>query len=135
MHRISISTGITVHGVVEVSNKLQAIVKLPNQTTYRYVSEGQRLLDGQVLVKKIEIYSDSEPLVVLEQNSIKLSRAVGEEPVKPEVKSNTDKPRVAVLNSPLSLTNSLSSAVQLPNHLHTAKSSDTPLNSSVLPNN
>jgi hypothetical protein len=72
----------TVLGVVEVGNQFQAIVQVPNEATSRYVSEGQRLADGQVTVKRIEMYPGSEPVVILEQFGQEVSRAVGQEPAQ-----------------------------------------------------
>ena len=71
--------GVAVEGVMKLGNKTRAIVKVPTDGISRYVSEGQRLSDGQLLVKRIEITPDSEPLVVLEQNGIEISKAVGEQ--------------------------------------------------------
>jgi hypothetical protein len=77
-----VARSTTVLGVVEVGNQFQAIVQVPNEATSRYVSEGQRLADGQVLVKRIEMYPGSEPVVVLEQFGQEVSRAVGQEPAQ-----------------------------------------------------
>jgi hypothetical protein len=77
-----LARGTTVLGVVEVGNQFQAIVQVPNEATSRYVSEGQRLADGQVIVKRIEMYPGSEPVVVLEQFGQEVSRAVGQEPAQ-----------------------------------------------------
>jgi len=77
-----LARGTIVLGVVEVGNQFQAIVQVPNEATSRYVSEGQRLGDGQVTVKRIEMYPGSEPVVVLEQFGQEVSRAVGQEPAQ-----------------------------------------------------
>ncbi len=79
-----LAKGVTVLGIVQIGSEYQAIVQVPNEATSRYVSEGQRLSDGQVLVKRIEMNPSSEPLVILEENGIEVTRAVGEETVKPE---------------------------------------------------
>jgi hypothetical protein len=84
-----LARGVAVTGVVEVGNESQAIVKVPNEVTSRYVREGQRLSNGQVLVKRIEVNEGSNPVVVLEQNGIEVDRAVGEEPVKSGETSKT----------------------------------------------
>lgn len=74
----NLANAVEVSGVVYVGGKAQAIVKAPNETTSRYVRVGQRLSDGQVLVKRIEINRGSDPIVVLEENGIEVPRAVGE---------------------------------------------------------
>ncbi len=68
---------VEVTGVVKVGNTVQAIVKAPNEPTSRYVGVGQLLSNGQILVKRIEIGSGSEPIVVLEENGIEVRVMVG----------------------------------------------------------
>ncbi|HEY9676152.1 MAG TPA: hypothetical protein V6D11_32215 [Waterburya sp.] len=72
---------IEVTGVVELSGVPMAIVKVPNEPS-RYVREGQRLANGQVLVKRIEMNRGPNPVVVLEQYGIEVARGVGEAPAK-----------------------------------------------------
>ena len=74
-----LAKGVAVEGVVQIGDKSHAIVKLPTDATSRYVSVGQELLGGRLLVKRIEIPTDSEPVVVLEQNGIEVSLALGGE--------------------------------------------------------
>lgn len=76
----ALAAAVEVSGVIQVGNEPQAIVKAPNETTSRYVRVGQRLANGQVLVKRIEMNEGSEPVVVFEQYGIEVSRAVGERP-------------------------------------------------------
>lgn len=72
-------SGIAVQGVVTVGERSHAIVKLPNEKTSRYVSEGQNLSGKKVLVKKINISPDVEPVVILEQDGIEIVKSVGVE--------------------------------------------------------
>ena len=69
--------GIEVSGVVEVGGVPRAIVKVPNEPS-RTVREGDRLSNGQVLVKRIEVNQGPTPLVVLEQYGIEVAKRVGE---------------------------------------------------------
>lgn len=73
----SLARAIAVTGVVQVGQTAQAIVKSPDDPTSRYVSVGQRLAGGAVLVKRIEVYG-SEPVVILEQNGVEVTRFIGE---------------------------------------------------------
>ena len=75
----TLASGVEVSGIVYVGGVAQAIIKAPNEQTSRYVRVGQRLSDGQVLVKRIEMNSGSEPIVVLEQNGVEVPKAVGEQ--------------------------------------------------------
>ncbi|MEB3288287.1 MAG: hypothetical protein VKI82_00125 [Leptolyngbya sp.] len=68
--------GVVVTGVVTIGNVTYAIVQSPSEPTGRYVAAGQRVADGTVLVKRIDTRG-SEPIVVLEENGVELTRAVG----------------------------------------------------------
>lgn len=70
--------GVAVEGVVQAGDESHAIIKLPQDSTSRYVSEGQQLPGGELLVKRIEFPEDSDPVVVLEQNGVEIAKAVGE---------------------------------------------------------
>ena len=80
----TLARGIEVTGVIEVDGVPQAIVKVPNEPP-RYVKAGQRLSNGQVLVKRIEVNRGPTPVVILEQYGIEVAKRVGEKPtVSPE---------------------------------------------------
>lgn len=72
---------VEVKGVVQVGNVPQAIVQVPNEPS-RYVKEGQRISNGQVLVKRIEVNRGPTPVVVLEQYGQEVARQVGEQPAE-----------------------------------------------------
>ncbi|MBD2121462.1 hypothetical protein [Trichocoleus sp. FACHB-262] len=72
----SVANVIEVTGVVQVGQKVSAIIKVPAESTSRYVSEGEYLAGG-ILVKRIELGTREEPLVVLEQNGVEIVKAVG----------------------------------------------------------
>jgi hypothetical protein len=74
-----LARNVEVSGVIQVGNLTQAIVKAPNEPGSRYVKVGQRLSNGQVLVKRIEM-NDSFPVVVLEQYGIEVPIKVGDKP-------------------------------------------------------
>ena len=73
-----LATGTEVSGVVKVGNETQVIVRVPTEPTSRYVKVGQRLSNGQVLVKRVEIKPGSDPIVILEENGVEVAKAVGE---------------------------------------------------------
>ncbi len=60
-----LAKGVAVEGVVQAGDESHAIIKLPQDATSRYVSEGQQLPGGELLVKRIEFPEDSDPVVVL----------------------------------------------------------------------
>ncbi|WP_017314483.1 hypothetical protein [Mastigocladopsis repens] len=68
---------VFVSGVVLLNKEPQAIIKVPNEPTSRYVQAGQRLANG-VLIKRIEMNEGSEPVVILEQYGMEVARMVGE---------------------------------------------------------
>lgn len=75
-----LAKSVMVMGVIQIGDQAQAIVQVPSEATSRYVQVGQTLSNGQVLVKRIELNAGAEPLVVLEQYGVEVSKAVGETP-------------------------------------------------------
>jgi hypothetical protein len=76
-----LAQAVEVTGVVTIGGITQAIIKAPNEPTGRHVEVGQRLSNGQVLVKRIEANAGSDPVVVFEENGQEVSRAVGEKAI------------------------------------------------------
>lgn len=76
----SLANGVEVSGVVTVNGVTQAILRAPNELTSRYVQVGQRLSNGQVLVKRIDTFAGSDPVVILEENGVEVARIVGDKP-------------------------------------------------------
>jgi hypothetical protein len=79
----TLAKAVEVTGVVVIGGIPRAIVKAPNEPTSRYVTVGQRLSNGLILVKRIEVNSGSDPVVILEQSGVEVSRAVGDKPAAP----------------------------------------------------
>lgn len=71
---------VEVTGVITIGRTPQAIVVAPGDASSRYVGVGQRISNGKVLVKRIEMRDGSEPIVILEENGVEVARAVGEKP-------------------------------------------------------
>jgi len=78
--------GVEVSGVVRVGNDILVIVKAPNEPTSRYIKVGQRIASGQVLIKRVDFKSGIEPVVILEENGVEVSKIVGEK--SPKVAQN-----------------------------------------------
>ncbi|MBW4578230.1 MAG: hypothetical protein KME42_01480 [Tildeniella nuda ZEHNDER 1965/U140] len=74
----NLANAVEVSGVVVVGSVVHAIVKAPNEANSRHIRVGQRLSDGQVLVKRIELNARTEPVVIFEENGVEVSRAIGE---------------------------------------------------------
>lgn len=72
-----LAEGVEVRGVMQVGNKLVAIVKAPEEGTFRYVSAGESLANGKILVKRILLGQAGEPRVILQQNGVEVERRVG----------------------------------------------------------
>ncbi|MBR8837807.1 MAG: hypothetical protein DSM106950_28320 [Stigonema ocellatum SAG 48.90 = DSM 106950] len=75
-----LARAVLVTGVVLIGLEPQAIIKVPNEPTSRYVQAGQRLASG-LLIKRIEMNQGSDPTVILEQYGIEVAKMVGEAPV------------------------------------------------------
>nr|RNJ71046.1 MAG: hypothetical protein EDM05_00015 [Leptolyngbya sp. IPPAS B-1204] len=73
--RESTAETIEISGVIEVGGKTNVIVKVPEEHTSRYVTVGDRLVNGKVLVKRVEM--GLEPVVILEQGGREIVRSVG----------------------------------------------------------
>ncbi|BAY25468.1 hypothetical protein NIES2100_52740 [Calothrix sp. NIES-2100] len=76
-----LARAVLVSGVVLIGKQLQAIIKVPNEQTSRYVQAGQRLANG-LLIKRIEMNEGSNPIVIVEQYGIEVARMVGENPAE-----------------------------------------------------
>ena len=81
-----LATGTEVSGVVKVGSETQVIVRVPNEPTSRYVKVGQRLSNGRVLVKRVDVKSGADPIVILEENGVEVAKGVGEKPPSSEPK-------------------------------------------------
>lgn len=71
----SLAESIEISGVVEVGGKKNVIVKVPDEHTSRYVAVGERMGNGMVLVKRVEM--GLEPVVILEQGGREIVRSIG----------------------------------------------------------
>jgi hypothetical protein len=76
-----LAKAIAVTGVAQVNGQTQVILKLPNESFSRYVSVGEKVMDGQVLVKRVQEFSGMTPVVILEELGIEVPRKVGEKVV------------------------------------------------------
>lgn len=75
----TIANGLTVTGVVNLGGSTKAIVQ-DGEGKSRYVSPGEYLGSGQVLVKRIEMNRGPQPVVVFEELGMEVMRAVGDPP-------------------------------------------------------
>jgi hypothetical protein len=94
-----LARAVLVTGVVLVGQEPQAIIKVPNEPTSRYVQAGQRLANG-VLVKRIEMNQGSNPVVIFEQYGIEVARTVGESPINVASPTTTPENPVSVTTPP-----------------------------------
>jgi hypothetical protein len=79
---------INVTGVMEMDNTQYAIVNVPGEPTPRYVKVGQRLVNNQVLVKRIE--TAGTPTVIFQQFNVEVPRPVGLLAVAPTAPANSE---------------------------------------------
>jgi hypothetical protein len=83
--------GIEISGAAEVGGVPKAIVKVQNEPS-RTVQVGDRLANGRVLVKRIEVNRGPTPVVILEQYGIEVARRVGDTPVGTSGQAGTPTP-------------------------------------------
>jgi hypothetical protein len=84
----TLAKAITVTGIVQVGSSRQAILRSPLEPSSRYVSPGQRVANGQVLVKRIEVRG-SEPVVILEESGIEVVKFIGQPAELPPAETPT----------------------------------------------
>lgn len=75
----TLAQNVIVSGLYEANGITQLIVQAPDETS-RYVNIGERIANGQVLVKGIDKNSSPTPVVILEQSGVEVSKAIGETP-------------------------------------------------------
>lgn len=66
---------VEITGVVQVGDRVMAIAKAPEESSARYVTKGDRLSGGRVIVR--EIRTSGSPVVILEQNGQKVMKSIG----------------------------------------------------------
>ncbi|ASC69953.1 uncharacterized protein XM38_008830 [Halomicronema hongdechloris C2206] len=71
-----LASAVEVTGAVRIGNDDYAILKAPGEGVSRYVKVGQRVANGRVLLKRIQMRG-AEPIVILEENGIEVARPVG----------------------------------------------------------
>ncbi|AFZ35063.1 hypothetical protein Sta7437_1496 [Stanieria cyanosphaera PCC 7437] len=74
----SLAQNVIVSGLVELGGTTKLIVQAPEEANSRYVNVGQYLSNGKILVKRILLDNLSTPRVVLEENGIEITKAIGE---------------------------------------------------------
>jgi hypothetical protein len=74
---VTIASQIIVSGIIQAGDRVSAIVQVPTEATTRYVNAGDYLANGRVLVKRIDVAANTEPVVVLEQDGVETTRTVG----------------------------------------------------------
>lgn len=87
----TLAQAIEVTGIVQLQNgDFRIVLKAPQEQTPRYVRIGDRVANGQVLVKRVETIGDTQ-VVVLEEVGVEVRRAVGE-----TAATSTDVPNASV---------------------------------------
>jgi len=77
-----LARAVNVSGVVQIGSVVYAIVDAPDEPSSRYVQVGQRLSNGEILVRRID-FNGSDSSVILEQAGMQVVRRVGDVPVAP----------------------------------------------------
>ncbi len=72
---------VKVTGVVELGGSPRAIVQAPGEPTSRTVGIGDRLMNGQLVVKNIDMSNRAEPVVVFQQGATRFAVGIGRDPV------------------------------------------------------
>jgi hypothetical protein len=81
-----LARAVNVSGVVQIGSAVYAIVDAPDEPSSRYVQVGQRLSNGEILVRRID-FNGSDSAVILEQAGMQVVRRVGDVPMAPSAPS------------------------------------------------
>lgn len=73
----SLLESIEVSGVVQVGGQTSVIVRVPNEQSSRTAAVGDRLANGRVLLKRVDMSGGGDPVVVLEQDGVEVMHSVG----------------------------------------------------------
>ncbi len=72
----SLADRVEISGVMQVGNRTMVIAKAENDNSARYLQAGDALAGGQVHIKSIQVSSQGEPTIVLEQNGVEVTKSV-----------------------------------------------------------
>jgi hypothetical protein len=89
-----LARAVSVSGVVQIGSIVYAIVDAPDEPSSRYVQVGQRLSNGEIIVRRIDM-NGSDSSVILEQSGMQVVRRVGDAPVVPAAPAAPGAPREA----------------------------------------
>ncbi len=96
---IDLAKGMEVTGVMQAGEQTRVILKAPSEPTSRYVNVGQRVANGEVLVKRVKFSAGSEPIVIFEQNGVEVAVEVGTTPPPADEQLNLIIPPAPTINA------------------------------------
>jgi hypothetical protein len=76
----TLAKNVIISGLYEANGRTKLIVQESEESSSRYVDIGERIADGQVLVKSVNTNYSPTPLVTLEQSGVEVSKTIGEVP-------------------------------------------------------
>lgn len=76
--RSVLANTIEITGVIDIGNRSQVIVKLPNEALSRYVEVGDLIPDTNVRVDRVDVQADSTRIIVLEESGIQIYRKLND---------------------------------------------------------
>jgi hypothetical protein len=76
----TLAKNVIISGLYEANGRTKLIVQESEASSSRYVDIGERIADGQVLVKAVNTNYSPTPLVILEQSGVEVSKTIGEVP-------------------------------------------------------
>jgi hypothetical protein len=76
----SLAEQVEISGVVQMGGKSMVIAKAGNENSARYLQTGDSLAGGQVYIKSIRVSPIGDPIVILEQNGVEITKTVGSAP-------------------------------------------------------
>jgi hypothetical protein len=81
----TLAKNVIISGLYEANGRTKLIVQESEESSSRYVDIGERIADGQVLVKSVNTNYSPTPLVTLEQSGVEVSKTIGEVPERTNI--------------------------------------------------
>ena len=74
----TLAKSVEVMGLIQTSKGTAMFYRLPQQSNISIAQIGEKIIGGEVYVKRIELTQKANPIVVLEEDGIEVTRMIGE---------------------------------------------------------
>jgi hypothetical protein len=82
----TLAKSVEVIGVVQTKNGTVMFYRSPKQSNISTAHVGEKILGGEVSIERIEIGRHANPIIVLKEDGIEVTRLIGEKTISPNQK-------------------------------------------------